>query len=987
MNESRWRTVAAVVAVSAMAACIAGAQVAPRAPAAPPAAATVGDLRIAQAELDRRGQMTISDYKARTGSDLPAEFQPLMRRQILESLIRRDLLTLEARRRGLLASEQEAEAQLKKDPFFQVNGRFDPARYEAARLQNPALLASTLQNLRATLGAQVLIERVQKEKAPGEARLRARAARALTRASIDYLAFRTPDFDDTPTEPREIDVLNEYRAHAADYLQPARAVLSIVFVDQPELPAAEAAAPAALAAWSARMKQRADSVLAAVAGGATLETASVDLGGPRPNQVVLPGNFPGYWRGDPATNAALFASPAGTVLPRPVPAQKGWLVVRTDEVEPAHTRPLEEVAREIRSRLRSGQRAALDERELRALYGEVRDSLKVTAYRLRYAVADTAVVAVARPTAAEVERYYRGHLADYSSFSSRTGGVVARSLDEVEGDVRARMLSERRFEQSRVLASQLADTWARGRRDAALERRLRTWDGDPVVPGLPADSGSLGAMLGDTLAGRAGALGSGLARATRGWVAFDIYQEVPGHVPSFEQARKDLADRRAARRLAREEEGARRLYDSSPQRFTGAPVIHYSRAFVPIPKALTIHLTRAEVERFHRDHMDLFSAPELVRASHILISPRDSTPAADREARARADSLLARLREGEDFAEMAARVTDDPATKDTGGDLGTFGRGAMLPEIERAAFAMRPGDLSPAPVRSPVGYHLIKTREYVPMVAQPLAHIYSDVAEMAAEQKADSVAARRADSLLRVLKNAGQAREAARRMDLTTYSYQYSIGEWSKNPPNLQAYYQQLERLAVGQLVPLHPRIGALGYAVTWVDSISPPGPASWENARDRALEAYRADGALRTLTAKRVELDSLLQGGWSFDSIGALWGGLRHAADVAPGQTIAGIGTSGAVDTLIFGLHGTDGLAPGVLSDWVTLPAGVLRLRTKEIRPPDAGALTTRVETERRTETERALVGFFEDLKKRYPVRILDRGLRDVTLPPPPTR
>ena len=993
MSEFRWRTVAAAVAMSAMAAWAAGAQDAPRAPAGaqapvlPPAVATVGARRIPQAELEQRVQQAVSSYKGRTGSDLPPELRPLVRRQLLESLIRRDLLILEAQQRGLVASEQEAEAQLKKDPFFQANGRFDPARYEQVRLRNPAALAATLQDLRANLGARDLLQRLQSEKGPSEAKLRAEATRALTRASIDYLALHRSEFDDGLNEPRESDVLDYYRAHRDDYHRPARVTFSAVFVDQPALSDSQAAIPSAVAAWNSLMKQRADSILAAVAKGGTLEAASQALGGPRPNQVVVPGNFPGYWQGGPATNAALFSASPGTVLPQPIPAQKGWLVVRVDGVQPAHSLPLQDVAREIRSRLRSERRAAREGRELLALYDGLRDSLRVTAYRLRYAIADTAALAPGRPTAAEIDRYYRGHLADYSSFSSRTGGVVAKSLHEVQGEVEARLLTERRFEQSRGLAGQLVDTWARGRRDVAMERRLQLRDVGPLVPGLPADSGSVGGMLGDSLAQREGALGSGLARSTCGWVAFDIYQEVPEYLPSFEQARRELTSRRAARRLQEDEEGARRVFDASPQRFTAGPVIHYTRGFVGIPSVLDIHLTRAEVERFHRDHMDKFSAPELVRASHILISPRDSTPEADREAKARADSLLQRLREGEDFAELATRVTDDPATKENGGDLGVFGRGTMIPELERAAFAMRPGDLSSEPVKSPLGYHLIKAREYVPMVAQPLPQIYSDVAELAAREKADSLAMQRADSLLRVLKNADQARDAARRMGLVVLSYEYASGDWGEYPDYLHPYYQRLEELKPGQLLPLFPKITGMGYPVTWVDSISAPAPPTWRKARDRALEAYRRDAGLRGLGAKRAELDSLMQGGWSFDSVGVVWGGVQHVEDVLPGQRITGIGTIGVVDTLLFGLEGNDGLSPGVLSDWIALPAGLLRVRTSEIRPPTASALTTRVENERRTETERALVGYFEELKKRYPVRILDRTLRDVALPSPPAR
>jgi hypothetical protein len=276
----------------------------------------------------------------------------------------------------------------------------------------------------------------------------------------------------------------------------------------------------------------------------------------------------------------------------------------------------------------------------------------------------------------------------------------------------------------------------------------------------------------------------------------------------------------------------------------------------------------------------------------------------------------------------------------------------------------------------------------VPSFAQPLVQIYANVAQAAAEERADSSAHARADSLRGALRDAVQGRAVAKRLGLMTLSYSHVTGDRDPYPTELHPYYQRLETLKPGQILPLTREIGGNGYAVTWVDSISPPGPPTWERNRDRALEAYRAEAGFRALQAKQAELDSLMQAGWSFDSVGVAWGGLQHADDIAPGQRIPGIGTFGVVDTLLYGLKGTDGLPPGKLSDWVTLPAGVVRLRTGKVRPPDATTLTTRMESERRVESERALGGYFEELKKRYPVRILDRSLADVALPqPPPNR
>jgi hypothetical protein len=70
--------------------------------------------------------------------------------------------------------------------------------------------------------------------------------------------------------------------------------------------------------------------------------------------------------------------------------------------------------------------------------------------------------------------------------------------------------------------------------------------------------------------------------------------------------------------------------------------------------------------------------------------------------------VLQRLRNREDFAEVARRFSDDPATRDVGGDVGFFKRGEMVPAFEQAVFDMlRPGEISP-PIRTPYGYHVIK---------------------------------------------------------------------------------------------------------------------------------------------------------------------------------------------------------------------------------------------------------------------------------------
>jgi len=102
---------------------------------------------------------------------------------------------------------------------------------------------------------------------------------------------------------------------------------------------------------------------------------------------------------------------------------------------------------------------------------------------------------------------------------------------------------------------------------------------------------------------------------------------------------------------------------------------------------------------------------ELVRARHILIrSSKNDSMKNQTEAKKKAEMVLKKIKDGSDFAELAKEYSDDPGSRERGGDLGYFARGDMVPEFEKVAFSLQVGEVSNI-IQTEFGFHIIKVEE------------------------------------------------------------------------------------------------------------------------------------------------------------------------------------------------------------------------------------------------------------------------------------
>jgi peptidyl-prolyl cis-trans isomerase C len=165
-----------------------------------------------------------------------------------------------------------------------------------------------------------------------------------------------------------------------------------------------------------------------------------------------------------------------------------------------------------------------------------------------------------------------------------------------------------------------------------------------------------------------------------------------------------------------------------------------------------VTITEAKVKAYYKDHQDAFKTPEMIRVRHILIkaAPPTATEEEKKAVKEKAQKVLERLKNGEDFAKVAAEVSDDPGTKDKGGDLDFFPKGSMIPAFEEAAFALKPGELSGV-IETEYGYHIIKMEEKKEAVLEPYDKIKDKVKDQALQEMKKAAAT---EFVEKALKNA-----------------------------------------------------------------------------------------------------------------------------------------------------------------------------------------------------------------------------------------
>lgn len=150
-----------------------------------------------------------------------------------------------------------------------------------------------------------------------------------------------------------------------------------------------------------------------------------------------------------------------------------------------------------------------------------------------------------------------------------------------------------------------------------------------------------------------------------------------------------------------------------------------------------IHVAESEINEYYETNRARYTEEETFRARHIFFRTNEKAPADEiKRSMNTALLVLAEARDGKDFAELARSYSEDPAARKDGGNLGTFKKGDMMPELETAILNMKPGEVSEL-VYTPSGFHIVKLEERTAGRLKPLDSVRAEIEDTLYRKKSE----------------------------------------------------------------------------------------------------------------------------------------------------------------------------------------------------------------------------------------------------------
>lgn len=826
-------------------------------------------IPITKPEWDHLAGPYFEEVEARAGRKLTEEEKRLLRKNVLDELVRERLWVADAKRRRFTVTEAEIDARLQRNPYFKTNGKFDPEKFRQFKFSP----ASNYREIKGQVESAVLLEKyrgwMEARYSPPESELKREFLEKTAQASIRYF-WLIPDAVTLGPQASAEQIRAYYERHPDEFQAPEEARITYIRVpiETSGLPSDSLRLEAA-----ARALIEAKALLVSIRSGRSPEALAKKFGGVKESGPFALGDpIRGLGRSDALTEAVRAAQPKQWVK-EPIQVGPNYVVARLDEHHAASLRPFREVQGLAKRKADSEIRDA----ELDSLA-----RLEYAAHPDRYRAPRLTGSVIARGTATfdDPRPISQKEVALTLERLRRAAGVAdtARTwADSVVQTLPNLVRRERQLALAFQTMAEVASRLKRGERAEAVAKRFgAAHEPIAIYRGQPPANLMLveGAFL-DSLyrAGAGSVVGPRVLRDSVFVVRVERVDE--SFQPPFEAARASARSDAELKRIGETEREAETYFASHPGPYRTPPRWSFQYVLFRKAKPESISVPEDSIRVYYEEHPLEFTVPAKARVRHILISYRPGEGAGARAAaRKKALEVLRKVKNGGDFAALAREYSDDRGSGAQGGDLGEITRGQVVKEFGDAAFALKPGEISGL-VESQFGFHVIRTESLTPQRLRTLEESRGEIRGVLGESLGDSLA--RGDAFRfwsEASKPGARFEELAKRYGGASTVPPVGIREPAGTLgviPTLESDIGSLHEGGVSRPI----AVGG-GYAVAQLTKSHPPRQATFAEVKDQVIRD--SQGARRKAAADSIDtrLRAALRSGADLESLLVPLGGLR---------------------------------------------------------------------------------------------------------------
>ena len=273
-----------------------------------------------------------------------------------------------------------------------------------------------------------------------------------------------------------------------------------------------------------------------------------------------------------------------------------------------------------------------------------------------------------------------------------------------------------------------------------------------------------------------------------------------------------------------------------------------------------------ELKLQYQQDIQQYQVPNRVHVEHILLMTVGKTDAEVAEIRQKAEDVLKQAKKGAKFEDLAKKYSEDPGTKDKGGDLGWVTQGQTVPEFEKTAFSLPNGSISDL-VKTQYGFHIIKVLDKETAHTKPFEEVKDSIKAPLLLTKADKQAGDLADKLSAAIRQSNKLS-----LDDVAKQFHLTVGETrpvAAGEPVIELGNSREVRDAIfgqrpGELsLPIHTD---RGYLILSVKDVQPAHQGSLQEVRDRVIADLKHLKAAELARQKAQDLEKRVKAGEKFD-------------------------------------------------------------------------------------------------------------------------